>query len=401
MSLFAELKRRNVLRVAAAYVAVSWLLIQVVETLFPVFGLSDAAIRTVVIVLAIGFVPAVVVAWAFELTPEGLVRDSEIDRASPSVKARAKRLDRIVMVALALAVGYFAFDKFMLDPARDEAIAETAREQGRAEAVQAKRDAGPPVVAVLPFSAVTANEDSEFFAAGVHDDLLTKLAQTPSMLVVSRTSVMEYKDVQHNIREIGAALGADAILEGGVQSAGNRIRINAQLIDAKTDEHLWAETYDRELTTASIFDVQDDIALAIAEALQTTFTAAAVKSPIPTQNMAAYRAYHEALAVRYEIRHGHQSEEYRNLLLEAAEADPAFTRPLALLVGSYALSAFQGGDAESVARAESVLEKIQAVAPDSVDHLIAQTFYTYYILRDYDLALELTSRVLDRVPSDT
>ncbi|MEJ2322789.1 MAG: glutamate synthase-related protein [Gammaproteobacteria bacterium] len=401
MSLFAELKRRNVLRVAAAYVAVSWLLIQVVETLFPVFGLSDAAIRTVVIVLAIGFVPAVVVAWAFELTPEGLVRDSEIDRASPSVKARAKRLDRIVMVALALAVGYFAFDKFMLDPARDEAIAETAREQGRAEAVQAQRNAGPPVVAVLPFSAVTANEDSEFFAAGVHDDLLTKLAQTPSMLVVSRTSVMEYKDVQRNMREIGAALGADAILEGGVQSAGNRIRINAQLIDAKTDEHLWAETYDRELTTASIFDVQDDIALAIAEALQTTFTAAAVKSPIPTQNMAAYRAYHEALNIRYEIRHGHQSEEYRNLLLEAAELDPSFTRPMALLVGSYALSAFQGDDAESVARAESVLEDIRAIAPDSVDHLIAQTFYTYYILRDYDLALELTSRVLDRVPSDT
>jgi TolB-like protein len=401
MTLFAELKRRNVLRVAAAYVAVSWLLIQVVETLFPVFGLSDAAIRLVVIVLAIGFIPAVISAWAFELTPEGLVRDADVDRAAPSIKAAAKRLDRIVMVALALAVGFFAFDKFVLDPARDEALAEAAREEGRAEAVQEKRESGPPVIAVLPFSAVTTNEDSEFFAAGVHDDLLTKLAQTPSMLVVSRTSVMEYKDVQRNMREIGAALGADAILEGGVQSAGNRIRINAQLIDAKTDEHLWAETYDRELTTASIFDVQDDIALAIAEALQTTFTAAAVKSPIPTENMAAYRAYHEALAIRYEVRHGHQSDEYRTLLQEAAELDPSFTRPMALLAGSYALSAFHRDDAESVTRAESVLENIQAIAPGSVDHLIAQTFYTYYILRDYDLALELTTRVLEQVPSDT
>ena len=247
MTVFAELKRRNVLRVAAAYVAVSWLLIQVVETLFPVFELPDAAIRTVVIVLAIGFVPALVVAWAFELTPEGLVRDADVDRASASIRASTKRLDRIVMVALALAVGYFAFDKFMLDPARDLAIAEAAKEEGRAEAVQNKRDAGPPVIAVLPFSAVTATEDSEFFAAGVHDDLLTKLAQLPSMLVISRTSVMEYKDVQRNMREIGEALGADAILEGGVQSAGNRIRINAQLIDAKTDEHLWAETYDLSL----------------------------------------------------------------------------------------------------------------------------------------------------------
>mgnify|MGYP000641596205 CR=1 FL=1 len=128
MTLFAELKRRNVLRVAAAYVAVSWLLIQVVETLFPVFGLSDAAIRTVVILLAIGFIPAVISAWAFELTPEGLVRDAEVDRAAPSIKASTKRLDRIVMVALALAVGFFAFDKFMLDPARDLAIAEAAKE---------------------------------------------------------------------------------------------------------------------------------------------------------------------------------------------------------------------------------------------------------------------------------
>jgi TolB-like protein len=405
MTLFAELKRRNVLRVAAAYVAVSWLLIQVVETLFPVFGLSDAAIRTVVILLAIGFIPAVISAWAFELTPEGLVRDAEVDRDAPAIRAATKRLDRIVMVALALAVGYFAFDKFMLDPARDaareQAVAEAAREEGRAAAVQEKRDSRPPVIAVLPFSAVTANEDSEFFAAGVHDDLLTKLAQTPSMLVVSRTSVMEYKDVQRNMREIGAALGADAILEGGVQSAGDRIRINAQLIDAKTDEHLWAETYDRELTTTSIFDVQDDIALAIAEALHTTFTAAAVKSPIPTENMAAYRAYHEALAVRYEIRHGHQSDEYRNLLRKAADLYPTFTRPLALLVGSYALSAFQRDDPESVARAESVLENIRAIAPDSVDHLIAQTFYTYYVLGDYDLAHELASHVLEKVPSDT
>ena len=121
MRLFSELKRRNVLRVAAAYVAVSWLLIQVVETLFPVFGLSDATIRAVVIVLAIGFIPAVIVAWAFELTPEGFIRDSEVDRGSATFKAGTKRLDRIVMVALALAVGYFAFDKFMLDPARDEA----------------------------------------------------------------------------------------------------------------------------------------------------------------------------------------------------------------------------------------------------------------------------------------
>jgi len=404
VSLFSELKRRNVLRVTAAYVAVSWLLIQVVETLFPVFGLSDSAIRAVVIVLAIGLVPAIVVAWAFELTPDGLVRDSDVDRGSVAASASTKRLDRIVMVALALAVGYFAFDKFMLDPARDQAreqsIAETAREEGRTEASQASRDAGPPVLAVLPFSAVTDTEDSVFFAAGVHDDLLTKLAQLPSMLVISRTSVLEYKDTQENIRDIGAALGADAILEGGVQSAGDRIRINAQLIDAKTDEHLWAETYDRVLTTSSIFDVQDDIARAISEALHITLISPAEGSLIPTSSMAAYRAYHQAVIIREASHGGITSAEYRELLQKAADLDPAFTQAQTFLVGSYALEAFGADDPELIAKTEAILESIQAVAPNSADYLIAQTYYTYYIVRDYDLALQIAEQALEMVPSD-
>jgi TolB-like protein len=400
MSLFTELKRRNVLRVTAAYVAVSWLLIQVVETLFPVFGLSDAAIRGVVIVLAIGLVPAVVIAWAFELTADGLVRDSEVDRGSAAAKAGTKRLDRLVMVALALAVGYFAFDKFMLDPARDQAIAQAAKEEGRAEALQASQDSGQPVLAVLPFSAVTDTEDSVFFAAGVHDDLLTKLAQLPSMLVISRTSVLEYKDTQENIRDIGAALGADAILEGGVQSAGNRIRINAQLIDAKTDEHLWAETYDRELTASSIFDVQDEIAHAISEALHITLNAPTEGSLIPTSNMAAYRAYHEAVIVRDATHGGISSTEYRELLQKAMDLDPAFTRPGAFLVGSYALDAFKSDDPGLIAKVEAILEDLQAIAPNSADYLIAQTYYTYYILKDYDLALQIANQALEMVPSD-
>ena len=400
MTLFAELKRRNVLRVAAAYVAVSWLLIQVVETLFPVFGLSDAAIRGVVILLAIGFVPMVVVAWVFELTPQGLVRDSEVDRGSAAAKASIRRLDRIGLVALALAVGYFAFDKFMLDPARDRAIAEAAKEQGRAEALQDARDSAPPVLAVLPFAAVTDTEDSEFFAAGVHDDLLTKLAQLPSMLVISRTSVLEYKDVQRNLREIGAALGADAILEGGVQSAGNRIRINAQLIDARTDEHLWAETYDRELTAVSIFDVQDDIAREISRALHITLGTPTQESLIPTTSMPAYRAYHEATIVRDNLPGGTTSAEYRELLQKAIDLDPAFTRPRALLVGSYALDAFGEDEQALIENVEATLEGIRAVAPDSADHLIAQTYYTYYILRDYDLALQIAEKALEMVPSD-
>lgn len=398
MTLLTELKRRNVLRVAAAYIAVSWLLIQVIETLFPVFGVGDAAIRAVVIVLALGFIPAIAFAWAFELTPEGLVRDGEVDHGTPQLQASARRLDRLIIVTLVVAIGYFAVDKFVFDPARDEAIAEAAREEARAEAAGAGRASGRPVLAVLPFTAVTSNEDSEFFAAGVHDDLLTKLAQLPSMLIISRTSVMEYKDVQRNMRQIGEELGADALLEGGVQSAGNRIRINAQLIDAKSDEHLWAETYDRELTAASIFDVQDDIARAIADALHVTLTEPEQSISIPTSNMAAYRAFHKAVEVRNGG--GLHSDEYLELLEEAIELDPTFTRPMAYLAGIHALHAFGSEDPELIARVESLLERIQAVAPQSVDYVIAQTYYTYYIVKDYDLAHQFASRAIAMMPSD-
>jgi TolB-like protein len=400
MTLFAELKRRNVLRVAAAYIAVSWLLIQVIETLFPVFGVGDATIRAVVILLALGFIPAVAFAWAFELTPEGLVRDGEVDRTLVGVKAAGRRLDRIALIALVLAVGYFAVDKFVFDPARDEAIAEAAREEVRAEAVEEERTPGRPVLAVLPFTAVTSNKDSEFFAAGVHDDLLTKLAQLPSMLVISRTSVMEYKDVQRNMRQIGNELGADALLEGGVQSDGSRIRINAQLIDAKTDEHLWAQTYDRELTAESIFDVQDDIARAIADALHITLSATDDSIPIPTTNMAAYRAYHKAIEMRNASSGAVHEDEYRELLEKAIELDPTFTRPMADLAGMHALHSFSFEDPELIAKVEALLERIQAVAPQSVDYVIAQMYYTYYIVKDYDLAHQFVSRAIAMMPSD-
>lgn len=405
MSLFSELKRRNVFRAAVAYIAISWLLIQVTETLFPLFGLSDAAIRSVVIALAIGFVPAVIAAWAFELTPDGLIRDGDVDRSSPSVKALGKRLDRLIIVFLALAVGYFAIDKFLLDPARDRAreqeIAEVAKEEGRAEATREARD-GSPMVAVLPFSAVGSGDDSAFFAAGVHDDLLTQLAQLQSIRVISRTSVMEYKDVVRNIREIGQALGADAILEGGVQRAGDRIRINAQLIDANTDEHLWAETYDRDLTPSSIFDVQSEIALAIATAMHGTLSTPTETrvSPIPTNNMAAYRAYHEALVFEYSAHGNSTTEEYRDLLRRAAELDPSYTRPLAELVGSLTLSAFGRDQPDLVEQAEEAIRKIEAVGPGSADHLIAQAYYTYYIVNDYELAHKIASIALEITPSD-
>lgn len=405
MSLFSELKQRNVFRAAAAYIALSWLVIQVAETIFPLFGLTEAAVRTVVIVLGVGFVPAVIAAWVFELTPEGLVRDSDVDRSSPTIKALGKRLDRLIILVLAVALGYFALDKFLFDPARDrereQEITEAAREEGRAEATQRSSD-GPPMVAVLPFAAVGGGDESAFFATGVHDDLLTQLAQLQSVRVISRTSVMEYRDVERNIREIGEALGADAILEGGVQLAGDRIRINAQLIDAYDDAHLWAETFDRELTPSNIFEVQTEIARVIATEMHGTLSEELETSTavLPTSNMAAYRTYHEALAFRDSVSGSLVMEEYREKLLEAADLDPSFTRPLAELVGSLTLEGFRGKNPVFVTRAEEALRRIETVSRGSADHLIAQAYYTYYVLNDHELAHEIVTRALEITPSD-
>jgi TolB-like protein len=410
VSLFAELKRRNVLRLAAAYIVTAWLIIQVVETIFPAFGFGDAAIRIAVIILAIGLVPVLVLAWAFELTPEGLKLDKDVDRSRSITAQTGKRLDRMIMVVLALGLGYFAVDKFVLDPARDntreQEIAEAARQQGRDEATleydaKGRRD-GPPMVAVLPFASTGLGDESEFFSTGVHDDLLTQLAQLQSLRVISRTSVLEYKDTARNIREIGKALGADAVLEGGVQIAGDRIRINAQLIDAQDDEHLWAETYDRELLPANIFEIQSEIARAIADALHATLSDrdSRTLTAIPTENMAAYRAYHQAMDLRNNTIRGLYSQPYVEYLEEAVTLDPAFTRALVELVGFIAWTNLSQHDPESIKRAEELLEQIHGVSPDSADYLIAQAYYTYYILRDYDLAHEVISRAEEMRPSD-
>ena len=257
------------------------------------------------------------------------------------------------------------------------------------------------MVAVLPFVSTSLEGESEFFATGVHDDLLTQLAQLQSLRVISRTSVLEYKDTDRNSREIGDELGADAILEGGVQTAGDRIRINAQLIDSRTDEHLWAETYDRELLPANIFDIQSEIARAIAVALHAALTDRDTRTlaTIPTENMAAYRAYHRALQLRNTIG-GLYSQPYIEALQESVTLDPTFTRALAELVGALAWTNLSQQSPEVIKRTEQLLEQIHAVAPDSADYLVAQAYYTYYILQDYDLAHQIISSAQEKQPSD-
>lgn len=257
-----------------------------------------------------------------------------------------------------------------------------------------------PIVAVLPFTHSGLERDSEFFAKGVHDDLLTQLAQLQSIRVISRTSVMEYRNQDRNIREIGRELGADAILEGGVQRIGEKIRINVQLIDAQSDVHLWAENYDRDLTPASIFDVQSEISRSIASALHSNLTAHDNRQldTLPTENMAAYRAYHEAIDFRNAGTIGEAA--YVEALERAVALDPGFIRAWAELAGSLSYMNFSARDPASLQRLEQILERIRSLAPLSSDYLIAQSYFTYYVLRDNDKAHQLISEARYLKPSD-
>jgi len=271
LSLFNELKRRNVLRVGAAYVVVAWLVIQVAETIFPLFGFGDTPARIVVIVLAIGFFPSMILAWAFELTPEGLIRDKDIDHSQLDTSQSSQKLNRMIMVVLAVALGYFAFDKFVLDPVEDVEIAASAHQQGRSAALS--ESFGDKSIAVLPFTNLSADSSNQFFADGIHDDLLTRISNIREIKTISRSSVMTYRDSSKSLRSIAKELRVNTILEGGVQRAGDQVRINLKLIDAESDANLWAQTYTRELTATNVFVVQAEITEAVADALQAILSA--------------------------------------------------------------------------------------------------------------------------------
>ena len=258
-------------RVAAIYLGVAWLLLQVVATVAPILELSAGLQKAVLVLLVVGFPVAVVLAWALELTPQGLQRDSNVPKAP---RAAGRTLDRTVIAVLAIATLYFLVDKFILvSPHAEQSI-------GRS-------------VAVLPFTNLSNDEDTEPFTAGIHDDLLTQLSRIQSLETVSRTSVLQYGQTTKTIPVIAAELGVATIVEGGVQRSGDRVRINVQLIDAARDVHLWAETYDRELTAENVFQIQSDIATAIAAELRATLTAdeKARLQQVPTQSIAALETY--------------------------------------------------------------------------------------------------------------
>ena len=253
MALLGEMRRRNIFKVSLAYAIVSWLIVQVADVLLPTFNAPQWIMQVLVIVLVLMFPIAVLLSWAYELTPEGFKPTADVDRTQSITFRTGKKLNHIVIFLLSLSVLFLVLDNYVF------------REEVMPDPDVAYRQ----TVAVVPFqNRSAAEENAEFLADGIHDELLTRLAQISELRVISRTSVMEYRDTTKNLVQIGEELGAGSILEGGVQRAGNDIRVNVQLIDARTDDHIWADSFDRELNAENVFAIQSEIAAAIADALE-------------------------------------------------------------------------------------------------------------------------------------
>ncbi len=363
MSLYNELNRRNVFRVAIAYLAGAWLLTEVAGTLFPVFGIPDWGIRFMVIVFALGFVPALIISWAYELTPEGLKREQDVVRDVSITHLTAKRLDGITIGLIVVALAFLLADRFWLSPRHAEqsaSLAEVVTDTVQTTEPEPAEPQYPPnSIAVLPFANRSANPDDVFFVDGIHDDLLSHISKIGSIKTISRTSVMQYRDTTKSIPEIAGELGVGTVLEGGVQRAGDQIRINVQLIDALTDEHLWAEIYDRQLSATNIFSIQTEIAEAITKALQTTLSPTEQHRlrAVPTENLAAYEAYLIGRQ-RFARRSTDSIAEAIDYFHRAVELDPGYALAWVGLADAYIYRANEGdlpkGDLH--ARAQAALE---------------------------------------------
>lgn len=395
----SELGRRNVFRVAAAYLVCAWLLIQVAEVVFPALLLPEWGVRLVVALLAIGFAPALICAWVWEITPEGIRRESPAGTSSAKAGEAGRRLDLITVAMLLLGIGMLLLDQFVLDR-RVEGPTAGQHEAGRRTQGSATDVDAVPFVAVLPFK-VIGSDAGGFLASGLHDDLLTRLAKLGAFGVISRTSVLEYAETPRNMRQIAGELGVSHVLEGTVQSLGNQVHINAQLIDAREDKHLWADSFDRELTATNLFEIQAELALAIATQLQITLSDSArmLIRNTPTENTAAYNAYLQGLELS-EKPYSADNQSATEAAFEAAvQLDPGFPQAWARLSMARSRAALYTTDADSRRRslqgALTAHDKAQALQPDLLETVLAQAYYLY-VSSDYGQSLEILETLGER-----
>ncbi|MEE4174653.1 MAG: tetratricopeptide repeat protein [Xanthomonadales bacterium] len=415
MSLFQELRRRNVFKVGIAYAVTTWVLLQLTDVVAEIMELPVWAPKLILLLLAVGFVPALIIAWAFELTPEGIKLESQVDRGTSVTRRTGRKLDYAIMILLGLSLAYFIWESRYKDelaqvaaPTNAPAPAPTA-DGADAELPEPARDDAPAsarerrnAIAVLPFANRSDQASDQYFTDGIHDDLLTQLSRIGAFSVISRTSVMEYRDTPKNLREIADELDVAHVMEGAVQRAGDRVRINVQLIDAETDEHLWAEIYDRELTTENLFDIQSEIAVAIAGALEATLTEQELADvgDAPTDNVAAYDLYLQARQFTLEeSKLGNQQA--LAMYEEALRLDPDFVLALVGMADAHITTYWHyGGDPKERDRARAVIDRARAMDPDLPELSVIEGAYWYWGHLDYERALYHLDRALDKAPGN-
>jgi TolB-like protein len=321
-SFFAELRRRNVIRMAGLYLVGAWLLVQVSETVLPAFDVPGWVLRAIIIVLALGFVPAVVFAWIYELTPEGIRREQDVERSQSIVDHTARRLD-IAVIVLLLGVGAMMFWQARRPAAVADMPAASPVAAGDAPVAGAAGVITDKSIAVLPFADFSAAGDQAWFADGLAEEVLNALARTPDLMVSARTSSFRYKDSELAIPDIARELGVAHVLEGSVRSTPTRVRVTAQLIRASDGFHLWSQTYDRDI--ADMIEVQEDLAQQIALAMQTSMDPAALAAmaSVGTRSVEAYQAYIRGVAAQVSDTASDAEASYSSF--ERARAlDPAF-----------------------------------------------------------------------------
>src|SRR6266496_1283363 len=372
---FAELKRRIVYKVAVAYAVVGWLAVQVTTQVFPIFEIPNWALRLIVLAIVIGFPIALVMAWAFELTPEGIKRTEDVDLATQA-SSKSRTWIYVVIVGALLSVGLFMLGRY-----------------GFREKISASSELPAKSIAVLPFENLSSDKENAYFTDGVQDEILTDLARIADLKVISRTSVMQYKTgAPRNLREIGQQLGVAHVVEGSVQRAANKVRVNAQLIDARNDAHLWAQTYDRDLD--DVFAIQSEIAKAIADQLQAKLSPAE-KNAIeerPTSDLIAFDQYSRAktLILTTSLNPSDKNLLQAIELLNGAVArDPSFHAAFCQLVFAHdQLYSFSGDHTPArLAAAEAALQRAIELRPNAAETHLARGAHLSQAFRDYKGAL--------------
>jgi serine/threonine-protein kinase len=405
-SIFAELKRRNVVRAAGLYLVGAWLLTQVASTVLPMFGAPDWLPRSIVILLAIGFIPALIFSWVFELTPQGLKRDAEVPAEQSIGPQTARRMDRMIIAVLLVALGYFAFDKFVLNQRRATLTATDAQSAPNERSV-----------AVLAFANLSDDKGSEYFSDGISEELLTVLQKIPGLHVAARTSAFSFKGKNATAQEIGEKLGVARLVEGSVRKAGDVVRIAARLTQAKTGQEIWSENFTRDLK--DVFAVQTELAQTIVEQLRGQLTGGSASSTSEaeiqnevraaakggTNNVEAHEAY---LRGRFFLnRHsGKEVDQARTAFERAVQLDPRFALAWAGLAQThvwdcnYGTGGGQKGFNAHLAAARDSAERALSIEPDLPEALYPRAMIETNFDYNWKGAAETLRKALALAPQD-